>query len=177
MASFGWAKYPMLHRISALREDVPLTFIYGARSWVDRHPGQIIKDNRKSSSVELHVIEGFLFKKTSTNKYSLVSFLDYWWCWSSCVLRQDRRIPPACSCGVQQVRSFSRSGRSHFRWDTDSGWGTSARKTNWNEPYSFGNYAGDGNYWKSLIRLEIGLAPNLWDWLFNFNRDQSKSVH
>lgn len=58
MASFGWAKYPMLHRISALRSDVPLTFIYGARSWVDRHPGQIIKENRKESSVEMHVIGG-----------------------------------------------------------------------------------------------------------------------
>ena len=27
----------MLHRISALRADVPITFIYGARSWVDRY--------------------------------------------------------------------------------------------------------------------------------------------
>ncbi|EFX80395.1 hypothetical protein DAPPUDRAFT_304102 [Daphnia pulex] len=58
MASFGWAKYPMLHRIPALRSDIPLTFIYGARSWVDRHPGQIIKDSRKESTVELHVIGG-----------------------------------------------------------------------------------------------------------------------
>nr|CAH0110460.1 unnamed protein product [Daphnia galeata] len=58
MASFGWAKYPMLHRIPALRSDIPLTFIYGARSWVDRQPGQLIKESRKESSVELHVIGG-----------------------------------------------------------------------------------------------------------------------
>lgn len=58
MESFGWAKFPMLHRISALRADVPITFIYGARSWVDRHPGQIIKETRSDSFVELHVIKG-----------------------------------------------------------------------------------------------------------------------
>ncbi|EFX66233.1 hypothetical protein DAPPUDRAFT_64905 [Daphnia pulex] len=36
MDLFEWAKYPMVHRIPALRSDVPLTFIYGAESWVDR---------------------------------------------------------------------------------------------------------------------------------------------
>jgi hypothetical protein len=61
MASFGWAKYPMLHRIPALRSDIPLTFIYGARSWVDRQPGQLIKESRKESSVELHVSDCYLF--------------------------------------------------------------------------------------------------------------------
>lgn len=55
MSRFGWAKYPMIHRISALRSDVPLTFIYGARSWIDRHPGELIREMRKGSSVDLHV--------------------------------------------------------------------------------------------------------------------------
>ena len=59
MKSFGWAKYPMLHRISALRSDVPITFIYGARSWIDRQPGQIIKEMRTNSHpVEIWVIQG-----------------------------------------------------------------------------------------------------------------------
>lgn len=55
MARFGWAKFPMIHRISALRSDVPLTFIYGARSWIDRNPGELIKEMRNGSSVDLHV--------------------------------------------------------------------------------------------------------------------------
>ena len=56
MESFGWAKFPMINRISALKEDVPLTFIYGARSWVDQKTGHQLKDMRKDVSV--FVIEG-----------------------------------------------------------------------------------------------------------------------
>lgn len=81
MASFGWAKYPMLHRISALRSDVPLTFIYGARSWVDRHPGQIIKENRKDSFVELHVRKETTATKEPLDNNLFFCPLDYWRCW------------------------------------------------------------------------------------------------
>ena len=55
MASFGWAKFPMLHRIPALNPDIPITFIYGARSWIDRFPGQTIKEMRNGSAVDIHV--------------------------------------------------------------------------------------------------------------------------
>ena len=56
MKHFGWAKFPMVHRISELRSDVPITFIYGAQSWIDRQPGQIIKEMRTDSPVDLHII-------------------------------------------------------------------------------------------------------------------------
>ena len=56
MASFGWAKFPMIHRIPALRNDVPITFIYGARSWIDRKPGEFIQELRKDSFVDIHVL-------------------------------------------------------------------------------------------------------------------------
>ena len=54
-ASCGWAKFPMLHRIPALNPDIPITFIYGARSWIDRFPGQTIKEMRNGSAVDIHV--------------------------------------------------------------------------------------------------------------------------
>ena len=56
MANYGWAKYPMIHRLPALRKDVPITFIYGARSWIDRKPGDCIKELRENSVVDVHVI-------------------------------------------------------------------------------------------------------------------------
>jgi len=58
MASFGWAKFPMIHRIPALRNDVPITFIYGARSWIDRKPGEFIQELRKDSFVDIHILRG-----------------------------------------------------------------------------------------------------------------------
>ncbi|CAL4211588.1 unnamed protein product [Meganyctiphanes norvegica] len=58
MAGFGWAKHPMINRIDALRKGVPITLIYGSRSWVDRDPGFQIKYNRKDSFVDVKVISG-----------------------------------------------------------------------------------------------------------------------
>lgn len=58
MANYGWAKYPMIHRLPALRNDVPITFIYGARSWIDRKPGDCIKDLRTNSFVDVHILPG-----------------------------------------------------------------------------------------------------------------------
>jgi len=40
MQSFGWAKHPMIHRIKDVRSDIPITFIYGSRSWIDSSSGE-----------------------------------------------------------------------------------------------------------------------------------------
>lgn len=64
MASFGWAKFPMIHRISALDPGVPMTFIYGARSWIDRHPGQQIQQTRKDGYVDVQVRPSPFLKNT-----------------------------------------------------------------------------------------------------------------
>lgn len=58
MAGFGWAKYPMIHRMDSLRKEVPITLIYGSRSWVDRDPGFQIKYTRQESYVDVVVIKG-----------------------------------------------------------------------------------------------------------------------
>ncbi|XP_021941395.1 protein ABHD4 isoform X2 [Zootermopsis nevadensis] len=56
--SFGWAKHPMVNRIDALREDVPITLLYGSRSWVDHTSGELIHEKRQDSHVNIQVISG-----------------------------------------------------------------------------------------------------------------------
>ncbi|XP_069675695.1 (Lyso)-N-acylphosphatidylethanolamine lipase isoform X3 [Periplaneta americana] len=58
MASFGWAKHPMINRIDALRNDIPITLLYGSRSWVDNASGELIREQRRSSYVNIQVITG-----------------------------------------------------------------------------------------------------------------------
>lgn len=55
MSGYGWAKNPMVRRIHKLHDDVPITLVYGARSWVDNSAGEIIKDKRIGSYVKLLV--------------------------------------------------------------------------------------------------------------------------
>jgi len=58
-ASFGWAKRPMIDRIPALKKDVPMTFIYGSRSWMDASPGYEMQQHlRPDSYVSVHVVGG-----------------------------------------------------------------------------------------------------------------------
>ncbi|CAD6998503.1 unnamed protein product [Ceratitis capitata] len=58
MASFGWAKYPMVHRLKDLRADIPITFIYGSRSWIDSSSGEKIKAQRVDSKVDIKMVNG-----------------------------------------------------------------------------------------------------------------------
>uniref|UniRef100_A0A1L8DAN3 1-acylglycerol-3-phosphate O-acyltransferase ABHD5 n=1 Tax=Nyssomyia neivai TaxID=330878 RepID=A0A1L8DAN3_9DIPT len=58
MSGFGWAKNPMIHRMKDLDTDVPITMLYGSRSWVDRASGDSIKLCRTDSYVNIQVING-----------------------------------------------------------------------------------------------------------------------
>ena len=55
MASFGWAKDPMVNRIEQMDKTIPITFLYGAQSWIDNRPGQLIKKLRDQSFVNVEV--------------------------------------------------------------------------------------------------------------------------
>ncbi|XP_066288463.1 (Lyso)-N-acylphosphatidylethanolamine lipase-like isoform X3 [Branchiostoma lanceolatum] len=53
---FGWAKNPMLPRMMQLRRDIPVTFIYGARSWMDKESGKQVKVQRQDSYVDVQSV-------------------------------------------------------------------------------------------------------------------------
>ena len=51
----AWAKSPLVHRVSEWKADLPVTFIYGARSWMDKNPAYVIKNERDGSYVDIQV--------------------------------------------------------------------------------------------------------------------------
>lgn len=55
MQGFGWAKNPILRRMDKLDSEIPITLLYGSRSWVDNSAGEIIKQNRPNSYVNVQV--------------------------------------------------------------------------------------------------------------------------
>lgn len=57
-ATLGWAKHPMVDRIHTLRKDIPITLLYGSRSWVDNASGELIREKRPDSFVHVQVITG-----------------------------------------------------------------------------------------------------------------------
>ncbi|KAF5271289.1 hypothetical protein FQR65_LT05304 [Abscondita terminalis] len=75
---FGWAKKPMVQRIDKLDRNVPITLIYGSRSWVDNSVGEIIKEKLSDSYVQLQIISGaghhvYADKPEVFNKYVLAA--------------------------------------------------------------------------------------------------------
>lgn len=55
MEGFGWAKNPMINRIHLIDDEVPITMIYGSRSWVDNSAGEAIRQKREKSYVNIQV--------------------------------------------------------------------------------------------------------------------------
>ncbi|KAK6174529.1 hypothetical protein SNE40_017787 [Patella caerulea] len=55
---FGWAKFPMINRMTDIPSHLPLTFIYGSRSWIDRSVGNRVKYIRNDSQVDIQIIQG-----------------------------------------------------------------------------------------------------------------------
>lgn len=55
MHGFGWAKNPIIKRMDKLDAEIPMTLIYGSRSWVDNSSGETIKQSREQSYVNVQV--------------------------------------------------------------------------------------------------------------------------
>jgi len=52
---FGWARYPMMHRVKDITASLPMTVIIGARSSTDSNICQQIQELRCDSFVDTHV--------------------------------------------------------------------------------------------------------------------------
>jgi len=55
---YGWAKRPMLHRFGAIDPHVPVTFIYGSKSWIDSAPAYELQARRADSYVDVQIVNG-----------------------------------------------------------------------------------------------------------------------
>ncbi|XP_022128589.2 (Lyso)-N-acylphosphatidylethanolamine lipase isoform X2 [Pieris rapae] len=74
MHGFGWAKNPMVRRVDKLHSALPVTVLYGSRSWVDNTTGQQLAQHRPDSDTTVQVINGaghhiYLDKPDLFNKY------------------------------------------------------------------------------------------------------------
>ncbi|CAJ0572038.1 unnamed protein product, partial [Mesorhabditis spiculigera] len=55
--TFGWAKRPMIRRFNGISENVPISFIYGSKSWIDPQPAFEIQATR-NGYVDIQIIRG-----------------------------------------------------------------------------------------------------------------------
>uniref|UniRef100_A0AC34GDL7 Uncharacterized protein n=1 Tax=Panagrolaimus sp. ES5 TaxID=591445 RepID=A0AC34GDL7_9BILA len=53
---YGWAKRPMVNRIANLNSKVPISFLFGARSWISSSSGYKVKEQRPQSHVDVNII-------------------------------------------------------------------------------------------------------------------------
>ncbi|MCI4390946.1 hypothetical protein PGIGA_G00128580 [Pangasianodon gigas] len=55
--SLGWAKKPMIQRVNLLPSSMPITMVYGARSWVDSSTGTHVAQIRGKSPTRVVLID------------------------------------------------------------------------------------------------------------------------
>ena len=55
---YGWAKCPMILRVGEISGNVPITVVYGSRSWMDHTSGYSVKYLRPDAYVDIQVIKG-----------------------------------------------------------------------------------------------------------------------
>ncbi|XP_017351708.1 (Lyso)-N-acylphosphatidylethanolamine lipase [Ictalurus punctatus] len=55
--SLGWAKKPMIQRVNLLPSSMPITMVYGARSWVDSSTGSHVTQIRGQSPTQVVLID------------------------------------------------------------------------------------------------------------------------
>ncbi|XP_054763918.2 1-acylglycerol-3-phosphate O-acyltransferase ABHD5-like [Lytechinus pictus] len=54
----GWARNPLEDRIGELPAHIPISMIYGSRSWMDFTGGSLVKQLRPNSRVDVRIIKG-----------------------------------------------------------------------------------------------------------------------
>lgn len=58
MSGFGWAKNPMVKRMHEIHQEIPITLLYGSRSWIDNSAGEAIKQSGHHDYVHSQIISG-----------------------------------------------------------------------------------------------------------------------
>ncbi|XP_034835351.1 1-acylglycerol-3-phosphate O-acyltransferase ABHD5 isoform X1 [Maniola hyperantus] len=76
MHGIGWAKNPMVRRVSQFDQSLLITVLYGSRSWVDNDTGQVLMESRSADNTFVQVINGaghhvYLDKPELFNKFVL----------------------------------------------------------------------------------------------------------
>lgn len=54
MLGYAWAKNPLVKRIDQIDPKLPITLLYGSRTWVD-HSAEVLKEKRVDVYFKLHV--------------------------------------------------------------------------------------------------------------------------
>lgn len=54
----AWSRRPMLERLDALSPQVPISLMYGTRSWFDNSTGRKVFTSRPDSYVDVHFVKG-----------------------------------------------------------------------------------------------------------------------
>lgn len=60
--SLFWAKNPMVDRFNSLKEDVPVTVLYGENSWIQKVPVEDFREKRPNSYLNVEVSIHFLIQ-------------------------------------------------------------------------------------------------------------------
>lgn len=53
-----WPLFPIGERMKDIKDDIPVTFLYGANTWMNNIYGTIIKEHRKNSFTNVKIIDG-----------------------------------------------------------------------------------------------------------------------
>ncbi|KAF2359188.1 Alpha/beta hydrolase fold-1 [Trinorchestia longiramus] len=56
MSGIAWAKFPMMPRLGGLRKEVPITFLYGEKTWVWKRTGTDVQKLRSDSYVDVQIV-------------------------------------------------------------------------------------------------------------------------
>ena len=109
---FGWAKYPMIKRIVELEKDLPMTYLFGSRSWVDSSVAYEIKYLRSSSYVDIQVssdrINTLICVSINSQLVPKTMFYKRWNCLVNqlCKLLSTRPSVKAYNIFIRVLRNF-----------------------------------------------------------------------
>lgn len=62
MSGYGWAKNPLVRRVDKLNSKLPITLMYGSRSWVDHSAADVLQEKHVGSYFKLQV--SYILKPT-----------------------------------------------------------------------------------------------------------------